>query len=195
MRRALYIAICLTLGTLGTNNPAQEPPDIHKLFAQLNELGTTDRAAIEILKAASEDTSARQYIVRKLPGMINKQKSEDEIWQNAVRLAGQLKASETIPPLLKALSLGPAGGPMNTTFGVQMRLDDDIVAKALSQIGDPAVPAVTNLLKSGERKARRRAVLILLNMDSAASRKVLQDQVQRETDPDLRDFIERSLHS
>ena len=84
---------------------------------------------------------------------------------------------------------------MNTTFGTQMRLEDDIVAKALSEIGDPAVPSVTNLLKSAEHKVRRRAVLILLNMDSAASRKILQDHVQRETDPDLREFIEKSLHS
>ena len=46
------------------------------------------------------------------------------------------------------------------TFSRQIDLDDDIVAKALSEIGDAALPTVTELLNSGDPKERRRAVLI-----------------------------------
>jgi hypothetical protein len=108
MQRALWIAIVLAYGALWPKGTAQEVPDVHKLFAQLNEPSTTDVATRQIQKAAGKDSNARQYIAQKLPEMINKQKPEDEVWQNAVRLAGQLKASEAIPSLHKALSLGPA---------------------------------------------------------------------------------------
>jgi HEAT repeat protein len=193
MRRAPWIAICLAYGALCARATAQEVPDIHKLFAQLNEPSTTDVAAREIQKAAGKDSSARQYIVQKLPEMIDKQKPEDAVWQNAVRLAGQLKASEAIPSLQKALSLGKVGGPQITTFGIQGRLEDDIVSKALSEIGDPAIPAVTKLLTSEDKRSRRRAVLILRNMGSPASRKVLQDHLQHETDKIVRELIETGL--
>jgi HEAT repeat protein len=195
MHRALCVLACLILGLLGTDlaAPIQQSPEIRKLFAQLNEPSTTDMAAHQILEVAAKDATARQYIVRKLPDMIIKQKPEDEVWQNAVRLAGKLKSSEAIPSLLNALSLGPAGGPMNTTFGVQMRLEDDIVAKALSEIGDPAISAVERLLSNEDKKTRRRAVLILRNMDSPAARKVLQERLPHENDQIIKELIETGL--
>jgi HEAT repeat protein len=193
MRRAFWIAICLAYGALYARATAQEVPDVPKLFVQLNEPSTTDVAAREIQKAASKDSSARQYIVQKLPEVIDKQKPEDAVWQNAVRLAGQLKASEAIPSLQKALSLGKVGGPMQITLSTEIRLDDDIVSKALSEIGDPAIPAVSRPLASEDKRSRRRAVLILRNMGSPASRKVLQDHLQQETDKIVRELIETGL--
>jgi hypothetical protein len=80
-------------------------------------------------------------VVEKLPGMIDKPKS-DEIWLNAVRLAGRLKASEAVPSLQRAFSRRQLGRPANTTLGAEMQLDDDVVAKALAEIGEPSVPAV-----------------------------------------------------
>jgi HEAT repeat protein len=74
-----------------------------------------------------------------------------------------------------------------------MQLDDDIVAKALAEIGEQSIPAVKSLLGNEDPQARRRAVLILLNMNGAAARKVLEDQLQRETDPKIRRLIESSL--
>jgi hypothetical protein len=40
-----------------------------------------------------------------------------------------------------------------------MTLDNDLVAKTLSLIGDPTIPAVTNLLRSGDSGMRDRARL------------------------------------
>jgi hypothetical protein len=76
-----------------------------------------------------------------------------------------------------------------------MQLDDDVVAKALAKIGEASLPAVTGFLKSRDRKVRRRAVLILLNMDASDARKLLQDHLPRETDPRIKDLIESGLRS
>ena len=195
MNRALWTLASLTVGTLSINiaSPTQQTSEIRKLFTQLNEPSTTDTAARQILDVASKDAEARQYIVRRLPELIDKQKPEDLVWQNAVHLAGQLNASEAVPSLLKAFPLGRVGGPMNTTFGTEMRLDDDIVSKALAEIGDPAIPAVSNLLATGDKDTRRRAVLILRNMHSPAAHKVLRERLPHEPDKVIKELIETGL--
>lgn len=194
MYRAICIVICLAVGTLSMNNPSsQEAPDVHKLFARLNDPSTTNPAAQEIIEVATRNAEARQYFVQKLPDMINKEEPENAVWQNAVHLAGHLKASQAVPSLIKALSLGPAGGPLNTTFGTQIRLENDIVAKALAEIGDPAIAPVRNLLANGDKNIRRRAVLILRNMNSSPARKVLQEHLPHETDEITRELIETGL--
>lgn len=176
-----------------SSQESPDTPDIHKLFVRLNEPSTTNQAVHEIIEATTRKASARQYIVQRLPDIINKQQPESDVWRNGVHLAGHLKASETIPSLIKALSLGPAGGPMQTTFGTQMRLENDIVAKALAEIGDPAVTAVGNLLTSENKNTRRRAVLILRNMNSTSARKVLREHLPHETDEVTRELIETGL--
>lgn len=195
MEHRLYVLACLVLAALGTNLaiPTQQTPEIRNLLAQLNEPSTTNMAAHQILEVAVKDAAARQYIVQKLPEMINKQKPEDAVWQNAVLLAGQLKASEAIPSLVRAFSLGRVGGPMNTTFETQMRLDDDIVAKTFAEIGDPAIPAVRNLLAAEDKDTRRRAVLILRNMYSPAAHKALQERLPHETDQIIKELIETGI--
>jgi HEAT repeat protein len=194
MRRCHWIVICLTYGVLTSTSAAQRVQDIRTLFAQLNQSSSTDRAARHILQAASKDSSAREYVVQKLPEMIDKLET-DKVWLNAVRLAGQLKALEAIPSLQQAMSRGPLGGASYTTLGMQMRLEDDIVAKALSQIGDPAIPAIASLLGNGDEATRMRVVLILSTIGSPAARKVLRDWLPHETDPRIKDLIESGLRS
>lgn len=189
-----FILMCIVLGIPGAANRAQVIPQVRRLAAELSQPKTTDRALREIPDLVKNDAAGRQYVVQRLCELIRK-RNTDEVWLNAVRLAGQLRASETIPLLQEALSRGPVGGPMNTTFTTQMRLDDDLVAKALSQIGDPAIPVAMNLLGSPDKKARRRAVLILGNTDTPAARKVLQDRLSHETDARIRELIESGLRS
>ena len=185
-------AISLILCT--STSVAQKPPDGPKLLADLTRLETTDRAARQILRAAAKDSEVRQYVVERLPALIGREKT-DETWLNAVRLAGQLKATEAIPALEKALGRGPLGAPMNTTFGTQMQLEDDAVARALSEIGDPAIPAVASRLGNGDEKMRRRVVLILTNIGSSSSHKALKDWLPREHDSKIRYLIESALRS
>jgi len=74
-----------------------------------------------------------------------------------------------------------------------MRLDDDVVAKALSQVGEPSLVVVSEISKDTDSGTRRRAVLILINMNLPSSRKMLKDHLDKETDERIRYLIDRNL--
>jgi hypothetical protein len=120
------------------------------------------------------------------------QVSVNEVWINAVRLSGKLKVSEAIPALTQAFSRN-GGISANTTMTQAADLEDDPVAKAFSEIGEPAVTVVSGLLRDGDRRNRKRAVRILLNMHSPASRDVLKAHLEHENDPGIRRLIENNL--
>jgi HEAT repeat protein len=132
-------------------------------------------------------------VVQKLPELIGR--PESDVWLDAIRIAGKLRAKEAIPALQQAMSRPPFPAEPYLTFAGIMRLDKDIVAKALFQIGDPAIPAVTSLLKSENAGMRYRATLILRNIASPTARKVLQDRLPHETDPEVKKLILDSLRS
>lgn len=188
----VFFILFLTLSAMALVGAAQETENIRTLLNQLNQPSTTDRAARRILAAASRESEARRYLTKKLPEIIERPQT-DAVWLNAVRLAGKLKINEAIPALEEALPRGRLGGPMNTTFATQMRLDDDAVAKALSQIGDPAIPAVESLLQSDKPEVRRRGVLIPRNINTPAGKKALEEQLPRESDPAIKELIEVGL--
>ena len=196
-KRAHCIHLALTLfafGAIVTNAFAQSAPDMQSMVVRLNQTKTTDAAARQILDVASRDSGAREYVVQRLSQMIDRPKS-DEIWMNAVRLAGQLRSVESIPSLRTALSRGPLGGALAYSMTREIQLDDDVVGKALAQIGDPAIPSVTDLLASDDPKARRRAVLILRNMGTKKARKVLEERRPHENDEGIKSLIESGLRS
>jgi hypothetical protein len=172
--------------------PAAPVPasDIRSLMADLSDVRTTRRDTLkQILELAREDPAARNYVVQRLPEMIKC--GTDEPWLNAVRLAGKLKATEAIPALQQAMSRPPFPAEPYITAGGVMRLDHDIVAKALSQMGDSAIPSVLNLLTSADERTRGKVVLILININSNASRKALRDHLPNETDPDIKNLIKK----
>lgn len=193
MRRYSWLLIYLAFAAPGEISAQTAPaPDIQILMTQLNDVRTIGPdTAKQILELAKKDSNARKYVAQRLPEMI--ESGTDEPWLNAVQLAGKLKATETIPALLKAMSRPPfPAEPYITSTGI-MRLNNDIVAKTLSQMGDPAIPAVANLLKSPEKRTRGRAVLILTNMGSPTARKTLQERLPHETNPEVKKLIQDSL--
>ena len=72
--RTTYVVFSLVL--LGVACRAQSASDIPSLFGKLNQAKTTDRASRQILEAASKDASAREYVVQRFSGMIEKPVSE-----------------------------------------------------------------------------------------------------------------------
>ncbi len=159
---------------------------------QLNDVRAVRRDTVnQILKIARKDPRAREYVVQKLPDLIGR--PESDVWLDAIRLAGKLKATQVIPALQQAMARHPFPAEPYLTFGGIMRLDNDIVAKALSQIGDSAIPAVTSLLRSEDAAMRYRATLILRNIASPAARKALQNRLPHETDPEVKKLIRDSL--
>jgi HEAT repeat protein len=166
-------------------------PDIRFLMQQLDTPSAEKDTFEKIVKLAKKDPRAREYVVQKLPEMIRGPQSD--LWLDALRLAGTLKVEEAIPALQEAMSRPPFPAEPYLTFAGIWRLDGDIVAKTLSQIGEPAIPAATTLLKSEDAAMRGRALLILRNIGSPAARRVLVDQLPRETDRENQEIIEDTL--
>ncbi len=189
MYKIYCMAFVLVCGVLNPVGAAQKNSDIHILFTQLNEPEATNHAAQQILQTARQNPPARDYIIEKLPDMIDKQ-TLDQVWLNAVRLAGKLKASNSVPALIRALPGSPFK-PSVITFGTIMSLEADPVGNALAEIGDSAVPALAVLLQhSGNEMDRWRAARILWNIDSPSSRKVMRDDLQHESDPAIKQLTE-----
>jgi HEAT repeat protein len=193
MRSYRWIWTCAFFGYLGlANAQTVRKPDIRVLMARFNEDTLGPNAEEQILEAARRDPVARQYVVQELPDMIGK--PESDVWLRTVSLAGKLKASEAVPALLQAMLRRPFPAETYITSGGIMRLDNDIVAKALSRIGNPAIPGVENLMNSADDMTRGRAIRILRNIDSPAARKALRDRFPQESNPDLRELIQDGLH-
>lgn len=190
----LTVACCTFAAPNATWGQTQGSQDIHILIEQLNVVRTVQADTVnQILQVSRKDPRARQYVVQKLPELIRR--PESDVWLDAIRIAGKLKAKEAIPALQEALSRPPMPAEPYLTFAGIERLDNDIVGKALSQIGDPAIPSVRSLLVSKDALARSRAVLILRNIGSPAGRKALQGHLPRETNQEVRKLIQDSLRS
>jgi hypothetical protein len=81
-----------------------------------------------------------------------------------------------------------------STTTIVAKLGYDIVGRALADIGDPSVHALAEILSTGDFNARRRAMWILINIDSPASEKAIRDHLPSENDPVIKGMIEHALH-
>jgi hypothetical protein len=79
-------------------------------------------------------------------------------------------------------------------LGTQASLDDDVVGRALADIGDPSVPVLADILSKGDFAGRRRALWILWNIKSPAAQKAMRDHLPSEGDPRLSGLIQNLLH-
>jgi HEAT repeat protein len=187
-----WIWICLVLGQLTVTSAQTVPkPDIGALMTRFNDDTLGPNAEEQILEAAKRDPAARPYVVQELPEMIRK--PETDVWLRTVSLAGKLKAAEAVPALLLAMSRRPFPAETYLTFGGILRLDTDIVAKALARIGNPAIPGVENLMRSPDEMTRGRAIRILRNIDSPVARKALRERLPQEKNADLKEWIREGL--
>ena len=74
-----------------------------------------------------------------------------------------------------------------------MRMENNPVGAALVQIGEPSIPAVVTVFDHGTLRERRYAVYILNQINSPSAKRSLREQLNRELDKDLQDFIRKSL--
>lgn len=177
--------------------PPQSPAPLDALFEQLRAPVTTDQAADQWSKLGKADPDARKYLATHLAALIEHVdvhygSVSYKPWENAVRLAGELKLAEVSPSLAKWLEISTGRG---TIIGINtsLRLEDNSPGKALSQIGDPAIPALEPVLSHGSRTERLRAIYVLRLMHSPKARKALQAHMSNEPDESLRGFIESIL--
>jgi hypothetical protein len=190
--RFTHVVFVFLLSIVLTQAAPQSAPDIRNLIAQLRDDRTTSPdVARQILVVVKKDASTRDYAVQRLPNLIDG--PGGDMWVNAVQLAGEMNAPEAIPSLQNAMSRPPFPAQPYVTLGLPP-LQFDIVAKALSQMDDRALPSVVGLLKSGDELMRNRRVAILMSLNTPASRKALQDWLPHETATSVRVFIQTAPH-
>lgn len=165
---------CSAAGVLPRELAASQP-----LFTELADVQKTNLAASDLRDRAGRDVNVRKALTVVLPKLIKQ--CTDRRWLNAVTLSGEFRIVESEPALVKALDRGEVGFGIITAMS-EIDQDNDPVGKALSAIGDPALPDVAKLLESSVVKDRRRAVVILMNMKTEASRKVLSGHLKHERD-------------
>jgi hypothetical protein len=183
---------------------AQTHPSTSELVKRFQSPKTTDDARRQLLQLGKSDPDVRRYLAAQLPPMIDlgpkscpPSQIEDLFdrlhscpWDNAVELAGSLKVSETASSLARWINWRN-NGPLSTSMEAQLIFRP--AAKALYEIGDPAIPVVQGVLNSGSSEEHARAVRVLCIINTPKSKAVLQDDLPHETDPDQQTMIKNCL--
>jgi hypothetical protein len=203
-RQLMVVAALLTWG-LDLGIPcatAQGEPTIQQLSRQLQDKQTTDQALTELLKFGNADASARQYLAVHLPALIdadprdrrpNRHTLLRPEWCNAAQLAGGLKLVEAAPALAKWI--GVRTGNLVTLSTVE-GLTNSPAGTALVQIGDPAIPALRQVLEHDTRRTwRSDAAFALILINSQKSKSVLRDYAARAPDRQLGELIRDRLET
>jgi hypothetical protein len=163
------------------------------LFQKLQVTESSDQAAQQLVLLGKSGGEARAYIASHLPAVIE-QKPEvfSKPWENAVRVAGELKIAEACSALGHWVGADNMG-PNEVTLAEVERLATDPPAKSLAQIGDASIPTLVTVLHSEKVLARRDAILALRLIGSPQSLSALHDRATHETDPELQKLISRIL--
>ena len=192
MRCLLPVVIASSL-VFGTNLIAygQGNGNLQQMFRDLTKPETSDNAAAQLRSAVKDNSVVHQFLAANAAQLISTS-GLGPVRLNVMRLAGDFKVQEAIPALVEQLGdERSTGGPV--TMAEALRLENDPPGKALAQIGEPAIPAVKYLLNSPARSTRFRAVYILWNIGSEQAKTTLRGQFDRENDPGIRQFIQKSL--
>lgn len=102
------------------------------------------------------------------------------------------ETSVAAPALARWLTIDNTG---ETTTAGFIKLETNPAGKALAEIGDPAIPALVGVLDHGTLRERRYAIYALDLISSPLAKKTLHEQLKRESDPALREFMEKTLGS
>jgi hypothetical protein len=176
---------------------AQSHPSPSELFQKLQSDQTTDSARDELLRLGKLDPEVREYLAIHLPSLIESGPGRGpcsgypcQEWKNAVELAGNLRIGEAAPALARWInwrSPGPAG------LSLEARLVFYPAARALFEIGDPAIPSVRFALDHGGPDEHYRAVRVLCIIHTPEAKAALRDFLPRESDPNLQAMIKSCL--
>jgi len=171
----------------------QENSQVVLLVQQLQISQSTDIAAEHLLGAAKSDLQTRLYLARQLPSIIQEgPKDPIQPWLNAVRLAGELQIAEASAALAEWIGFRTGG---TLSLGQWARLEYNPAAKALAQIGDPALNSIKAVLQRRALQERQLAVQTLIMIASPAARALFRNHVSQEPDLELKRSMERTLEA
>jgi hypothetical protein len=188
----LLMTVVLTVAPIGAAD--QHSTESAALaFEQLQSQSSAKikQASERLVRLGKSDPKAREYVALHLPPLIEKG-PQDYLgrWTTFVRLAGELKIAEAAPALVKWLTIDNIGEISTAGF---MRLENNPAGAALVQIGEPAIPAVVTVFDHGTLRERRYAVYVLNQINSPSAKRALREQLNRESDENLKEFIQKSL--
>lgn len=176
--------VTLTVGVLG----AQSHVTVTNLFQQLGNADLAWQAAYQLIDLGKSDPQVRSYLVLRIPNLIAKNPHENpDQWDNAARIAGELKITEACHVLEQWVG-EPHMGPNEGDLYDHPRLLDDPAALALSQIGEPAIPTSREILDNRSTSAREGAARALVMIGSPAAMATLRRREPTKVTP-----ISRSL--
>jgi hypothetical protein len=175
---------------------AQQPPEVEKLFSELQSSETSDHAEMRLLELGNTDAASRRFLAVHLPDMLladPRERHSDAYtillrpeWCNAALLAGNLKLVEAAPALVKQISYRTT--PIATANRVE-GLTTSPAGTALVELGDAAVPSLRGAVKRGEANPNMDAVYALILINSRRSREVLKEYADTAPNPEIRKFI------
>jgi len=190
---------------------AQSLPDPQELVQELQAAQSSNGAKTKLTELAKSDPAVRAYLTTSLPPIIQLGPGSchpvyrngttnivdlDATWQscpwhNAVELAGRLKIAEAVSALAPWIGMSDKAGII--TGGGEAGLGAYPAARALSQIGDPAVPTLQHFLSKGNPIEHANALHALCLIDSSNAKSVLRQYLPRETSPGAQQMIRRAL--
>jgi len=178
------LGITMVVGTC-SHAVGQDTAHLESLLTKLGDADAARGASTELKALAKDDPASRQYIADRLPSLIAVAARGDlQLWISSLELTANLKIVEAVPTLTELLRKDNTG--IVTSFGAHSILYDDPVAKALSEVGEPATQPVAKLFEDGDAPTRRRAAIVLGNIGTPNARAALVRQIPLEQVDDLR---------
>lgn len=178
---------------------AQNHPSPSALLKQLQSPQSSDGAKDALLKAGKSDPAVRRYLAIHLPPLIESGPSSPDCsgysckpWISSVEIASQLKLPEAAPALAKWIDWRYPGAPL-IGLGPEERLEFNPLARALIEIGDPAVPTVRYSLDYGNSRQHDMAVRVLCMIHSPRAKAVLRGDLPHESGLYTQMMIQRAL--
>jgi HEAT repeat protein len=181
----MLMMACLVRVCSGQSNTVRAQQLLQEIKAGAN----VDDSLKELSLLGQSSSDAKAYLASQLPAAIaNKQ--NPSVWRAEVQLVGNLQLVAAIPQLVKLMITDTEDLAATGAYRF-MTMANNPPARALIAIGNPAVPAVADLLKSESGITRSRAIRVLININTSDARNALSNHAGAETDPSLQRMIQK----
>ncbi len=193
----MSLALAILLTALPWSAPRQnaaQPPSKEKLKDEVQKLqapSQSNEAYKNLLELGAHDKATVAFLAAALPPIVAKGPKEDLApWENSVRLAARLQLAETCESLGKWVGFEDSQEYTNSQI---FQLNLNPAAKAISQVGEPCVPALASILSKGNERDRYFTVITLDKIHSPAAMAALSNHVLSEPDPVTQRLMQHSI--
>ena len=193
MKLVIQIVICsIVLLFCGVSLYGQGAPSNDALFQKLQTGRTSHQAFEQFLKLGKRHPDVWKYLADRLPEKIAAGPGDNPpVWENDALLAGYLQIVEAIPALAQHIDQLVRQDIIGMSSEELLR--DFPAGAALGHIGEPAIPALSSALETGDIQKRWIASRALKMIEGATATEALSNHLAHESDPKLRKYIEFAI--